>query len=440
MQNIIEITSISAMEILDSRANPTVEAQVTVSCNGKAVCGSAAVPSGASTGKFEAVELRDNGSRYGGKGVQGAIGNINNIIAPKLIGKNVLDQRCIDNWLIELDGTYNKSRLGANATLAVSLAVAVTAAKALDIPLFVYLGGVNAVTLPIPMMNILNGGRHADNTVDFQEFMIMPIGAPNFGEGVHMCCEVYHSLKAVLKENGLSTGVGDEGGFAPSLATAEAVLDLISNAVTRAGYRVGEDIAFAIDAAASELYRDDGLYYFDGEARATGQSCVVRTANELVDYYEQLCDRYPIISIEDGLDEEDWHGWQLLTHCLGHRVQLVGDDLFVTNTDRIRRGIEMGAANSVLIKVNQIGTLSEALDAIELAKKHGMTAVVSHRSGETEDTTIADIAVAVNCGQIKTGAPARTDRTAKYNRLLRIERELGKKAVFDANGAFYNIK
>lgn len=433
MTNFIKITEVYALEILDSRANPTVEAHVTAQCCGRTVCGHAAVPSGASTGKFEAVELRDGGERYCGKGVQKAVENINTLIAPKLIGMNLLDQTAVDELLLSLDGTPNKSGLGANATLAVSAAVAVTAAKALDIPLYRYLGGFNAKQLPLPMMNIMNGGKHADNTVDFQEFMIMPVGAGSFGDAVRMCCEIYHKLQSVLKEKGLSTGVGDEGGFAPDLATAEEVIDNILLAVEKAGYKAGSDIMLAMDAASSELYKDDGLYHFEGEG-------VTRTSEELVDYYESLCDKYPIISIEDGLAEEDWDGWKILTHRLGNRIQLVGDDLFVTNTERIQKGIELGVANSVLIKINQIGTLTEAFNAISMAQKNNMTAIVSHRSGETEDTAIADIAVALNCGQIKTGAPARTERTAKYNRLLRIEHELDKCAIFPGEKAFYNLK
>jgi enolase len=433
-----KITDITAIEILDSRANPTVEAHISAEVNGFEVCGYASVPSGASTGKFEAMELRDGGGRYCGRGVLSAVNNIKHIIAPKLIGVDVTNQTEIDRIMLDLDGSPNKSRLGANATLAVSLAAAVTAAKALNIPLYRYLGGFNANTLPLPMMNIMNGGRHADNTVDFQEFMIMPVGANSFGDGVRMCCEVYHSLKSVLKSKGLSTGVGDEGGFAPDLATAEEVMDNIIEAVELAGYGMGNNFMLAMDAAASELYGENGLYRFEGESRAKGIE-VVRSSEEMVEYYEKLCEKYPIISIEDGLAEEDWSGWQLMTKRLGHTVQLVGDDLFVTNTERIKKGIQLNTANSVLIKVNQIGTLTEAFEAVKLAQRNNMTAVISHRSGETEDTTIADIAVALNCGQIKTGAPARIDRGAKYNRLLRIEKELGKSAVFDTSEVFYNI-
>ncbi len=428
----IKITEVHALEIIDSRGNPTVETHITAQGGGITVKGRGAVPSGASTGKFEAVELRDGGKRYCGKGVQGAVDNVNNIIAPKLVGMDILDQCGIDGMLISLDGTHNKGSLGANATLSVSIAAAVTGAKALGIPLYRYLGGFNGKELPLPMMNIMNGGKHADNTVDFQEFMIMPTGAATFSEAMAMCCEIYHALQSVLKEKGLSTGVGDEGGFAPDLATAQEVMDNILLAVERAGYKPEKDIMLAMDAASSELYGEDGLYHFEGEG-------VTRSSEELVEYYGQLCDRYPIISIEDGLAEEDWEGWQLLTKRLGSRIQLVGDDLFVTNTKRIQRGIELGCGNSVLIKINQIGTLTEAFNAIAMAQKNNMTAIVSHRSGETEDTTIADIAVALNCGQIKTGAPARTERTAKYNRLLNIEWELGDKGLFPGMNAFYNL-
>lgn len=426
----IEITDISAIEVLDSRGNPTVEASISVYSGGRIITGSACVPSGASTGSFEAVELRDGGTRYLGKGVMSAVSNINDIISAKLTGMNVLEQTEIDRVLIELDASPNKARLGANAILAVSSAAAVTAAKALGIPLYRYLGGFNAKQLPLPMMNIMNGGRHADNTVDFQEFMIMPAGAETFKDGIKMCCEIYHTLKQVLKEKSLSTGVGDEGGFAPDLPTAYDVLANITEAVKRAGYKPGSDILFAMDAAASELYGEDGSYHFEGEARASGVGEIKRTSREMIDYYENLCNAYPVVSIEDGLAEEDWEGWTELNKRLGGRIQLVGDDLFVTNTSRIAKGIELNAANSVLIKINQIGTLTEAFDAISLAQNNNMTAVISHRSGETEDTIIADIALALNCGQIKTGAPARTDRTAKYNRLLRIEKELGENAVF----------
>ncbi len=426
-----EIVDLTALEILDSRGNPTVEAEVKVRCRGRIIRARADVPSGASTGSFEAVELRDGGKRYKGKGVLKAVENIEHTIKKHIVGMNVLEQAKIDKVLTELDGTPNKSNLGANATLAVSLAAAKAGARALGIPFYRYLGGVNSKLLPMPMMNIMNGGKHADNTVDFQEFMIMPLGAKTFSECVKMCCEVYHSLKEVLAEKGLSTAVGDEGGFAPDLSTAYKVIDNIIEAVERAGYKPGSDIALAMDAAASELYGKDGLYHFEGETKATGaEKEIVRTSDEMIKYYEDLCRKYPLVSIEDGLSEEDWPGWQKLTQSLGDKIQLVGDDLFVTNTKRIKNGIDLKAGNSVLIKVNQIGTLTEALDAIELARKNGMTAVISHRSGETEDTAIAHIALALNCGQIKTGAPARTDRTAKYNSLLRIEKELSLTARF----------
>lgn len=437
MTNYIEITDVYALEVLDSRATPTVEAHINVYSGGRIVEGHAIVPSGASTGIFEAAELRDGGRRFNGKGVRSAVNSINEIIAPRLIGMNILDQRAIDSLLIALDGSSNKSRLGANALLAVSMAAAVTAAKALDLPLYRYLGGFNAKELPVPMMNIMNGGKHADNTVDFQEFMIMPTGAESFSEAVRMCCEIYHNLKAVLKSKGLSTGVGDEGGFAPDLSSPEEVIENILEAVEKAGYTPYDDIMLTLDAAASELY-SEGVYYFEGEGRAKNTQ-IKRNSDEMIDYYAELCEKYPIISIEDGLDQEDWEGWQKLTERLGDKVQLVGDDLFVTNTERIKKGIELKCSNSVLIKVNQIGTLTEAFEAIELAQKNNMTAIVSHRSGETEDTLIADIVLALNCGQIKTGAPARTDRTAKYNRLLRIERELEENASFKGNEVFYNL-
>ncbi len=437
MKGYYEITDVFAREVLDSRANPTVEVEVVAE---ERYIGRAIVPSGASTGKFEAVELRDNDERYCGKGVQTAVNNVNDIIADEIIGMNVLDQAAVDKKLIELDGTPNKAKFGANAILGVSMAVARAAAEALSLPLYQYLGGFNAKTLPVPMMNIMNGGKHADNTVDLQEFMIMPIGAKSFKEGLRMCCEIYHTLKSVLKGKNLATSVGDEGGFAPNLATADDVIDNIIEAVEKAGYKAGEDIKIAMDAASSELYKDDGLYHFEGETRAKGANEeITRTSSEMVDYYAALCDKYPIISIEDGLAEEDWEGWKMLTERLGNRVQLVGDDLFVTNTERLEKGIELGVANSILIKVNQIGTLTETFDAISLANKNNMTAVVSHRSGETEDTTIADIVVAVNAGQIKTGAPARTDRTAKYNRLLRIEEELDSVGVYPTNNCFFNL-
>ncbi len=436
MKGYIEILDVYAREILDSRGNPTVEVEVLVEGE---YMGRAAVPSGASTGQFEAVEMRDGGDRYVGKGVQQAVDNVNNIIAEEIIGMNVLDQVSIDKKLIELDGTYNKGKLGANAILGVSMAVAKAAAEALQMPLYQYLGGFNAKQLPVPMMNIMNGGKHADNTVDFQEFMIMPVGAPSFKEALRMCAEIYHNLKDVLKSKGLSTAVGDEGGFAPDLPTPDAVIDLIKEAVEKAGYGWGTDIKIAMDPATSELYGDDGKYHFPGESKMLGRE-IVRTSEEMVELWKALVAKYPIISIEDGLAEEDWTGWQLLTKELGDKVQLVGDDLFVTNTDRLKKGIELKAGNAILIKVNQIGTLTETFNAIQLANRNNMTAIVSHRSGETEDTTIADIVVAVNAGQIKTGAPARSDRVAKYNQLLRIEEELDDAAEYPGINAFFNIK
>lgn len=436
MKGYIEILDVYAREILDSRGNPTVEVEVLVEGE---YMGRAAVPSGASTGQFEAVEMRDGGDRYVGKGVQQAVDNVNNIIAEEIIGMNVLDQVSIDKKLIELDGTYNKGKLGANAILGVSMAVAKAAAEALQMPLYQYLGGFNAKQLPVPMMNIMNGGKHADNTVDFQEFMIMPVGAPSFKEALRMCAEIYHNLKDVLKSKGLSTAVGDEGGFAPDLPTPDAVIDLIKEAVEKAGYGWGTDIKIAMDPATSELYGDDGKYHFPGESKMLGRE-IVRTSEEMVELWKALVAKYPIISIEDGLAEEDWTGWQLLTNELGDKVQLVGDDLFVTNTDRLKKGIELKAGNAILIKVNQIGTLTETFNAIQLANRNNMTAIVSHRSGETEDTTIADIVVAVNAGQIKTGAPARSDRVAKYNQLLRIEEELDDAAEYPGINAFFNIK
>lgn len=443
MKGYLEITDVFAREVLDSRANPTVEVDVTVlnESTNRLYVGRASVPSGASTGEFEAVELRDGGDRYMGKGVLKAVDNVNNIIAEEIVGLNALDQRGIDMAMLELDGTENKSKLGANAILAVSMAVAKAAAEALEMPLYQYLGGFNSYTLPVPMMNILNGGQHADNTVDFQEFMIMPVGAESFSHALRICAEVYHNLKSVLKSKGLSTAIGDEGGFAPNLATAEDVLDLIVEAIKKAGYEPGKDFRIALDVAASELFCDQcGKYFFEGETQAKGSDKIYRTAEEMVDYYEMLVNKYPIISIEDGLDENDWQGWKLLTDRLGKKVQLVGDDLFVTNTARLSRGIEEGCANSILIKVNQIGSLTETFDAIKMANRAGYTAVVSHRSGETEDATIADIEVAVNAGQIKTGAPARTDRVAKYNQLLRIEEELAEVAYYPGLDAWFNLK
>lgn len=382
--------------------------------------------------------MRDGGDRYLGKGVQNAVDNVNNIIAEEIIGMNVLDQVAVDKKLLEIDGTYNKGKLGANAILGVSMAVAKAAAEALQMPLYQYLGGFNAKQLPVPMMNIMNGGKHADNTVDFQEFMIMPVGASSFKEALRMCAEIYHNLKDVLKSKGLSTAVGDEGGFAPDLPTPDAVIDLIKEAVEKAGYGWGTDIKIAMDPATSELYGEDGKYHFPGESKMVGKE-IVRTSEEMVALWKNLVEKYPIISIEDGLAEEDWEGWQLLTKEIGDRVQLVGDDLFVTNTDRLKKGIELKAGNAILIKVNQIGTLTETFNAIQLANRNNMTAIVSHRSGETEDTTIADIVVAVNAGQIKTGAPARSDRVAKYNQLLRIEEELDDVAEYPGIKAFFNI-
>lgn len=416
------IQKVSGREILDSRGNPTVEAEVTLAGG---ATGWAAVPSGASTGQFEAVELRDGDDRYHGKGVRDVVRHINTELADAIIGKNAEDQRQIDYMLRAVDGTDNKGRLGANGILAVSLACASAAAHAKDLPLYRYLGGCNACRMPVPMMNILNGGCHADNTVDFQEFMIMPVGASDYREGLRMCVEVYHTLRMLLRSRGLSTAVGDEGGFAPDLKDAAEVLSVIVEAIEKSGYTPGEQIAIALDVAASELYdRESGLYLFPGESTMAGKP-VRRSAREMTDYLEDLTRRFPIVSIEDGLDEEDWEGWQMMTKRLGQRIQLVGDDLFVTNTARLQQGIRCGAANSILVKVNQIGTLSEAMDAVDLARSSGYTAVISHRSGETEDTFIADLAVALNTGQIKTGAPCRTDRTAKYNRLLRINDHLG---------------
>ena len=424
------ITDVLAREILDSRGNPTVEVEVLLESG---VVGRAAVPSGASTGAYEAVELRDEEpSRYLGKGVQKAVCNVNNIIAPEVIDYDATDQLGVDQLLLELDGTENKSKLGANAILGVSLAVAKAAAEALGLPLYQYLGGTNAKEMPVPMMNILNGGEHADNNVDIQEFMVMPVGAESFREGLRMGAEIFHSLKKVLKDKGMNTAVGDEGGFAPNLASNAEALDIIVEAVKKAGYVPGKDVLLALDVAATELFKD-GKYIFAGEGREF-------TSEQLVEFYRQLTEKYPIISIEDGLSEDDWEGWQILTKSLGDKVQLVGDDLFVTNTTKLTKGIETGVANSILIKVNQIGTLTETMDAIEMAKRAGYTAVVSHRSGETEDTTIADIAVAANAGQIKTGAPSRTDRVAKYNQLLRIEEGLVHLARYQGTKVFYNLK
>lgn len=427
MHLFLEITDVHAREILDSRGNPTVEAEVTVD---GCITGRAAVPSGASTGRFEAVELRDGEVRYFGLGVEKAVKNVNTKLREALLGQNALQQGMIDRILIETDGTENKGNIGANATLGVSMACARAAADALEIPLYQYLGGILTRELPVPMMNILNGGRHADNTVDLQEFMIMPVKAENFADGLRICAEIYHNLKKICKDRGLSTAVGDEGGFAPDLANSKDVLRLIVEAIGASGYKPDEEIKIAIDAAASELYKEEtGMYYFPGESEMAGSE-ISRDANEMVAYYEELVEEFPIISIEDGLFEDDWDGWQLMTKRLGDRIQLVGDDLFVTNTKRLDAGIKLGVANAILVKVNQIGTLSEAFEAIEMAQKNGYKAVISHRSGETEDTMIADIAVAVNAGQIKTGAPCRSDRVAKYNQLLRIEEELKTAACY----------
>ena len=427
--SVIEL--VYAREVLDSRGNPTVEVEVALESG---AVGRAIVPSGASTGAFEAVELRDGDKgRYIGKGVEKAVANVNEIISPELEGMDAFDQPAIDALMIELDGTHNKGKLGANAILGVSMAVARAAAEELGLPLFQYIGGVNAKQLPVPMMNILNGGEHADNSVDVQEFMILPVGAKSFREGLRMGAEVFHSLKKVLSERGLACGVGDEGGFAPNLGSNREALELIVEAIKAAGYEPGKDVMLGLDVAASEMYNEETKkYVLAGEGKEL-------TAAEMVDLYEDWTTNFPIITIEDGLDEEDWDGWKVLTERLGKKVQLVGDDLFVTNTERLERGIEAGVANSILIKVNQIGTITETLDAIEMAKRAGYTAVISHRSGETEDTTIADLAVAVNAGQIKTGAPSRTDRVAKYNQLLRIEETVGAQARYCGLKSFYNL-
>lgn len=432
MEKYLEIIEVHGREILDSRGNPTVAAVVTVKDKetGRCTKGMAAVPSGASTGQFEAVELRDGETRYFGLGVQHAVKNIDEKIAGVLQGENALEQIRIDRILKETDGTDNKSSLGANAMLAVSMAVARAAAEALGLPLYRYFGGISPRLLPVPMMNILNGGKHAANTVDFQEFMIMPVQAENFAEGLRICAEIYHNLKKLLEEKGLSTGVGDEGGFAPDLPDAESVLDFLVEAINASGYVPGQDIKIAMDVASSELYNEKtGMYHFPGESKLKGEE-VLRDTGEMISYYERLVENYPIISIEDGLDENDWDGWQELTKRLGEKIQLVGDDLFVTNTKRLDAGIKLHCGNAILVKVNQIGTLSEAFEAVEMAHKNGYKAVISHRSGETEDTTIADIAVALNAGQIKTGAPCRSDRVAKYNRLLAIEEELKDAAAY----------
>ena len=431
MKQYIAIESVFAREILDSRGNPTVEVEVIAEGG---YIGRASVPSGASTGAFEAIELRDeNNDRYMGKGVETAVANVNNIIAPEVEGMNLFDQAAIDKLMIELDGTPNKERLGANAILGVSLAVAKAAAEALGLSLYQYIGGTNSKTLPVPMMNIINGGKHADNSVNIQEFMIMPVGAESFKEALRMCTEVFHNLKKVLQSKGLSTAVGDEGGFAPNLETDEQAIKVIIEAITKAGYKAGDDFRIAIDAAATEMYQEDGSYFF-------WKTNIRKSKQEMVAYWEDLANKYPIISLEDGVAEEDWEGWKMLTERLGKKIQLVGDDLFVTNTRRLEKGIKMGVANSILIKVNQIGTLTETLDAIQMANRAGYTAVTSHRSGETEDATIADIAVATNSGQIKTGAPSRTDRVAKYNQLLRIEEELGEVAEYPGLKAWFNLR
>lgn len=424
------IEDVFAREILDSRGNPTIEVDVVLEDGS---LGRAAVPSGASTGSYEAVELRDgDNGRYLGKGVRQAVENVNCEIGPEITGMDAFDQVAIDQAMIDLDGTPNKGRLGANAILGVSMAVAKAAATALGLPLYQYLGGFNAKQLPVPMMNILNGGKHADNNVDIQEFMVMPVGAESFAQALQMCVEVYHALKSVLKAKKLNTSIGDEGGFAPDLKSNEEAIQVILAAIEKAGYKPGIDIGIAMDPAASEFFKD-GKYHLEGEG-------VIKTSAEMVDFYADLVEKYPILSIEDGLAEDDWDGWKLMTDKLGDKIQIVGDDLFVTNTERLERGIQSHTANSILIKVNQIGTLTETFDTIEMAKRAGYTAVISHRSGETEDATIADIAVATNAGQIKTGAPARTDRVAKYNQLLRIEEMLGCAAFFGGSEVFYNLK
>ncbi|WP_097026510.1 phosphopyruvate hydratase [Clostridium peptidivorans] len=430
MKSYVEIVDVVARQILDSRCNPTVEVDVVLE---DGTIGRAAVPSGASTGMFEAVELRDEDkAKYNGKGVLKVVDNVNTLIAQELIGMNVFDQVSIDNTMIELDGTENKGKLGANAMLGVSLACAKAAAEYIGLGLYQYIGGVNSKVLPVPMMNIINGGKHADNNVDLQEFMVMPVGAKTFAEALRMSSEVYHSLKSILKSKGYDTGVGDEGGFAPNLSSNEEAIQVIVEAIEKSGYTPGKEIYIALDPASSEIY-ENGKYNLAGEGK-------VLTPAEMVEYYAKLVEKYPIISIEDGMAEEDWEGWKLITERLGDKVQLVGDDLFVTNTNRLSTGIEKGVANSILIKLNQIGTLTETLNAIEMAERAGYTAVISHRSGETEDTTIADLVVAVNAGQIKTGAPARSERVAKYNQLLRIEEELADMAEYRGLKAFYNIK
>ena len=430
MKNYVEIIDVVARQILDSRAFPTVEVEVYLE---DGTVGRAAVPSGASTGMFEAVELRDGDKEvFGGKGVLKAVENVNDKIAAEIIGLNVFDQVMIDKLMIELDGSKNKGNLGANAILGVSLAVAKAAAGSLGLPLYQYIGGVNAKTLPAPMMNIINGGSHADNNVDLQEFMIMPLGAESFSQAIQMCSQTYHVLKGILKNKGLATGVGDEGGFAPNLNSNEEAIQVIIEAIEKAGFTPGKDMFIALDPASSEFF-EDGMYNLKGEGRKL-------TPAEMVDYYAELVEKYPIISIEDGMAEEDWEGWKLITEKLGGKIQLVGDDLFVTNVERLKMGIERGVANSILIKLNQIGSLTETLDAIEMANRAGYTAVISHRSGETEDATIADLAVALNAGQINTGAPARSERVAKYNQLLRIEEELDEVAQYRGLNGFFNLK
>ena len=442
MNRYLPVRKVYAREVLDSRGNPTVEAEVTVGegiVGKEGYTGRAIVPSGASTGKFEALELRDKEERYQGLGVKKEVEHVNTHLADAVLGENALCQNRIDRLLLEADGTETKERMGANAILAVSLAVADAAAKAMRLPLYQYLGGCNAVTMPVPMMNILNGGKHAENTVDFQEFMILPVGACCFKEGLRMGTEVYHCLRKILKDRKLSVAVGDEGGFAPNLKSAGEVLAMMTEAVQAAGLQPGKDICFAIDAAASELYQEEKQgYYFPGESFMTGTE-VLRTAEEMISYYEELVKEFPVVSIEDGLDQEDWTGWSLLTKRLGHKVQLVGDDLFVTNTERIAKGIEEKAGNAVLIKVNQIGSLTEARQAVELAHRAGYRTILSHRSGESEDTFLADLAVASGSGQIKAGAPCRGERTAKYNRLLAIEDQLGETAVYRWQGINGNL-
>ncbi|NLL66656.1 MAG: phosphopyruvate hydratase [Clostridiaceae bacterium] len=438
MKQYLEIEDVFAREILDSRGNPTIEVEVIAEGG---FLGRAAVPSGASTGAFEAVELRDGDKgRYLGKGVSKAVDNVNDIIAPEIVGLNVFDQILIDKTMIALDGTPNKAKLGANAILGVSLAAAKAAAEALGLSLYQYIGGTNSKVLPVPMMNIINGGKHADNSVTIQEFMIMPVGAESFKQALQWCAEVFHNLKGVLKSKGYSTAVGDEGGFAPNLKSDEEAIQVIVEAIEKAGFKPGEQFRIAIDAAATEMYEEakangkEGQYYW-------WKADKYMTREEMVNFWEDMCNKYPIISVEDGVSEDDWDAWKLLTEKLGNKIQLVGDDLFVTNTERLKKGIEMGVANSILIKVNQIGTLTETLEAIEMANRAGYTAVTSHRSGETEDATIADIAVATNSGQIKTGAPSRTDRVAKYNQLLRIEEELGEDiAEYPGLNAWFNLK